>query len=136
MLVVDASAVVELLLGRPAARRIAGLVADHRYDLHAPQLLDVEVVSALRRVLASGDTTEQRAGEAVIDFLDLPIDRYSHAVLVPRIWQLRENFGACDATYLALAEALSEDGAQLLTCDARFARGVRTHSAVAVLPLR
>jgi predicted nucleic acid-binding protein len=135
MLGVDASAIVELLLARPAAAAIERIVRSHEYDLHAPELLDVEVVSALRRLVASGEATQTRGGEAVTDLLDLPIERYSHEAIVPRIWELRDNFSAFDASYLALAEALVERGAPLLTGDARFARavealgGVRVHLA-------
>ena len=51
---------------------------EHGFDLHAPHLLDVEVVSALRRIVAAGDASSVRAGEAVADLLDLPIERYAH----------------------------------------------------------
>ena len=133
MLVIDASAVTELLLGRPAAEPIARHIADHDYELHAPHLLGVEVVSALRRVVAAGEATTLRAGEALTDLLDLPIERYAHEILMPRLWQLRDNFSAYDAAYLALAETLAEHGAPVLTADARFARGVRAHAHVDVL---
>lgn len=133
MLVVDASAVAELVLARPMAEKVAQHVTSHDYELHAPQLLDVEVLSALRRVVASGEASAVRAGEAVTDLLDLPIERYPHEVLVPRVWELRQNFSAYDATYLALAESLLEGAAPLLTADARFARAVETHGSVEVV---
>ncbi len=133
MLVVDASAIAELLLARPAAERVERHIAAHRYELHAPQLLDIEVLSALRRVVASGEASAARAGEAVTDLLDLPVERYPHDILVPRVWELRENFSAYDAAYLALAEALVERGAPLLTADARLARAAASHCAVDVL---
>jgi predicted nucleic acid-binding protein len=133
MLVVDASAIVELLLGRPPAERVAQHFASHGYELHAPQLLDIEVLSALRRVVAAGDASPARAGEAVADLLDLRVERYPHEILVPRIWELRSNFSAYDAAYLALAEALADDGAPLLTADARFARAAEAHGGVDVL---
>lgn len=130
MLVIDASAVVELLLGRPAAESIERRIVDHGYELHAPHLLDVEVLSAVRRVLARGEASAARADEAVADFLDLSVERYPHDVLVPRIWQLRDNVSAYDAAYLALAETLAEDGVLLLTADARLARAARRHTGV------
>jgi predicted nucleic acid-binding protein len=133
MLVVDASAIAELLLGRPAAERIALHIAAHDYALHAPHLLDVEVLSALRRLVAAGEASAARAGGAVEDLLDLPLERYPHDVLVPRAWELRENFSPYDATYVALAEMLTEAGAPLLTSDERLARAVRAHSGVEVL---
>ena len=73
MLVVDASAVAELLLGRPAGESVAQRLREYEFDLHAPHLLDVEVLSALRRVVAAGDASPARSGEAVADLLDLPI---------------------------------------------------------------
>ena len=87
----------------------------------------------MRRVVASGEASAARAGEAVDDLLDLPIERYPHDMLVPRVWELRESFSAYDATYLALAESLVDDGAPLLTRDVRFARAVAAHGGVDVL---
>jgi predicted nucleic acid-binding protein len=84
----------------------------------------------LRRVVAAGEATANRAREAVADLLDLPVERYPHDILVPRVWELRESFSAYDAAYLALAESLVESGAPLLTADARFARAVESHSSV------
>ena len=133
MMVVDASAVTELLLARPAAEHVEGHIAKHGYALHAPHLLDIEVLSALRRVVASGEATPARAGEAVIDLLDLSVERYEHAMLAPRVWELRDNFSAYDAAYLALAEGLIEGGAPLLTSDGRFARAAAAHSHIQVL---
>ena len=133
MLVVDASAVAELLLRRPVAERIERHIAEHDHALHAPHLLDVEVLSALRRLVAAGDASATRAEAAVADLLDLPLARYPHHVLATRVWALRENFSAYDATYVALAEALTENGAPLLTADARLARAARAHTQVDVL---
>jgi predicted nucleic acid-binding protein len=133
MLVVDASAVAELLLARPAADAVAHQLREHEFDLHAPHLLDVEVLSALRRLVAAGDASADRGGHAVADLLDLPIERYPHDVLVPRIWELRDNFSAFDAAYVALAESLIDDGAPLLTADGRFARAASTHAGVRVI---
>jgi predicted nucleic acid-binding protein len=67
MLIVDASAVSELLLARPAGRAVALSLRDAEFDLHAPHLLDVEVLSALRRLVATGDASPERASEAVAD---------------------------------------------------------------------
>jgi len=133
MLVVDASAVAELLLGRAAARSVEEHLASHAFDLHAPHLLDVEVLSALRRVVASGEAAPARADAAVADFIDLPIERYPHDVLVSRVWELRNNFSAYDATYVALAEALTDEHAPLLTADARLARAVGEHTELRAL---
>jgi predicted nucleic acid-binding protein len=61
----------------------------------------------------------------VADLLDLPIERYPHDILVPRIWELRDNMSAYDAASVALAEAMTDDGAELVTADARLARAAR-----------
>jgi predicted nucleic acid-binding protein len=84
----------------------------------------VEVLSALRRLVSSGEATADRAGEAIADLLDLPIERYPHDILVPRAWQLRKNFSAYDASYIALAEAVADEPVPLLTADARLARAI------------
>jgi predicted nucleic acid-binding protein len=133
MLVVDASALTELLLRRPAGDAVAAALREHDFDLHAPHLVDVEVVSALRRVVTAGDTTPARGTEAVTDFLDLPVQRYPHEPLVPRIWALRENFSAYDAAYVSLAEVLADAGAPLLTADARLARAASARTDIAVV---
>jgi len=133
MLVVDASAATELLLGRPAARHVDELFAVHAFDLHVPHLFDVEVISALRRAVALGEASAIRGAEALIDLFDLPLERYPHTVLMPRVWALRENLSAYDATYLALAESVTGDGASLVTADRRFARAARDQSDIDVL---
>lgn len=133
MLVIDASATADLLLARPVAKKVARHIAEHDTDLHVPHLLDIEVVTAIRRVVASGDASRARGLDAVTDLLDLPLVRYPHEILVPRIWELRQNFSANDAAYLALAESLTESGVPLLTTDKRFARATRAHSDVELL---
>jgi len=133
MLVVDASAIVELLLARSAAEDIADHIVAHEHMLHAPHLLDVEILSALRRVVAAGEASPSRALEALADLSDLSVERYPHDILINRVWNLKDNFSVYDATYLALAELLTEDGATLLTADAGFARATRKHSRVDVL---
>lgn len=82
--------------------------------LHAPHLLDVEVAQVLRRYVRSKDILPERGAEALADLASLPINRYPHFVLLPRIWQLRHNLTAYDAAYVALAEALD---ATLVTRD-------------------
>jgi len=119
MIVLDASAAVELLLqtakGAPLAERLLAPDA----SVHAPHLLDVEVAQVLRRFVAHGEVDAERARQALADLVDLPLQRYSHVLLMPRIWELRHNLTAYDAAYVALAEAL---GATLLTGDARVLR--------------
>src|SRR5262249_18836227 len=133
MLVLDASAAAELLLGRPPAAAVAGQLVDHAFDLHAPQLLDVEVLSVVRRLVGRGEATAQGGREAVDDLLALPVERYPHQVLIRRAWEYRDNFSAHDATYLALAEALAPEAAPILTADARFARAAAVHADVRVI---
>jgi predicted nucleic acid-binding protein len=119
-LVVDASIVLRLLLHTGAsAGSTSAAVGGH--DLHAPHLLDVEIASALRRLVASRAMTAPRAVAALGDLASLGLDRYPHLPLMPRIWALRANLGAYDAAYAALAETLD---CPLLTSD----RGLATAS--------
>jgi predicted nucleic acid-binding protein len=133
MMVVDASALADLLLDLPRADGIRRYIHERGQGLHAPHLLDVEVLSTLRRAAASGAVTRSRAAVAVTDLLHFSVKRYPHAILGARIWQLKENFTPYDAVYLALAEWLDDDGVPLLTCDARMARAARKHTGVEVL---
>jgi predicted nucleic acid-binding protein len=118
VIVLDASAVVELLLSTDAGRRVAEAISSTTVSLHAPELLDVEVAQALRRYVGLGAITVERAGIAVQALGQLDITRYGHLELLPRMWALRNNLTAYDAAYVALAEAL---GAPLLTLDRRLA---------------
>ncbi len=102
----DASAILEILLQTPAAGLVRRRLFGSGETLHAPHLLDVEVAQVLRRYARSGAISAPRGAEAIDDLLALPLNRYPHDVLLPRIWQLRHNVSAYDAAYLALAEAL------------------------------
>ena len=99
-------------------------------DLAAPELIDLEVTSALRGLLRAGKVNEFRARLALSDLRRLPLRRASHQGLVTRCWELRDNFTAYDASYIALAEML---GATLVTTDVRLSRAPRTLCAVEVL---
>jgi len=119
VIVVDASAILELLLNTPTGSKVAALLSAPDETLHAPHLLDIEVAQVLRRYLLKGDLDTHRGNQAIADFTALPIERYPHGELLDRIWQLRDSLTAYDATYVVLAEALE---ARLITCDARLSR--------------
>lgn len=130
MIVVDASAVLELLLRTPVGRRVEARLFDTPVPLHAPQLLDIEVAQVLRRFEARGDMTA-RDGRAALRMLpSLPIRRHSHGPFMERVWALRANLTAYDASYVALAEAL---GAVLITGDARLARAPGHSASIEVI---
>lgn len=115
MLVVDASVLV-VALGDDGA---AGMLARNRLAgerLAAPELIDLEVVSVLRRQVASGRFPPARARQAIADLRVMPLLRSPHAPLLERCWELRENVTVYDAAYVALAEVLD---AVLLTADQR-----------------
>lgn len=133
MIVVDASVLVELARASPQSDVIASHFEAHDFALHAPHLIDVEVLHALRSLALREEVPITRITEALADLDQLPITRHAHAALVPRAWELHRNVSAYDAMYLSLAEALVADGAPLLTADRRLARAAREHCAVDVL---
>lgn len=118
MIVVDASALLEVLLRGPAAYAIERRLFEPPRTLHAPHLLDCEVAQVLRRYASAGEIAPARGREALLDLADFPLSRYPHDFLLPRIWELRHNLTAYDAVYVALAEVLD---APLLTRDRRLA---------------
>jgi predicted nucleic acid-binding protein len=118
MIVLDASAAVDWLLQTAVGRRIENRIYSRSESLHAPHLLDLEVVQVLRRLVRETTISAQRADQAIQDLLDLRLTRYPHSVFLPRIWRLRHNLSSYDAAYMALAAEL---GATLLTRDAAFA---------------
>ncbi|HVA13296.1 MAG TPA: type II toxin-antitoxin system VapC family toxin [Stellaceae bacterium] len=118
MIVIDASALLDALLRTSAAKAVEDQLFAPGQTLHAPHLLDVEVAQVIRRYTASGEIDSARGRLALADLADLPLRRYPHDFLLPRIWDLRNNLTAYDAAYVALAEALD---APLLTRDRRLA---------------
>ncbi|MFN7961797.1 MAG: type II toxin-antitoxin system VapC family toxin [Thermoanaerobaculia bacterium] len=131
MIVVDASVALELVLATPLAGSVRARLFRPQETLHAPHLLDVEVANALRRGVAAGRVSSRRGKEALDLLGELPLHRYPHELLLPRIWELRQNATAYDAAYLALAEGLS---APLLTLDARLAAAPGHRAKVELLP--
>lgn len=117
MTVVDCSALVDALSGVPGADTLRARLSAG--DLHAPTLLDYEVVSAVRGLALAGRLSSTRAQDLLSDFDDMTIERWpSAAALRTRALQLRNNVSAYDAAYVALAESLD---CPLVTRDARLA---------------
>jgi predicted nucleic acid-binding protein len=90
--------------------------------LAAPHLLDIEVISAMRRLLGRQTLDSHRGAQILSNLADIPAERYPHTWLLDRIWELRHNFTPYDAVYIALAE---QTGAILYTCDAKLCKGHR-----------
>ncbi|HUG49473.1 MAG TPA: type II toxin-antitoxin system VapC family toxin [Terrimesophilobacter sp.] len=116
-IVVDASAIVDVLVGSPRSAELTAVMRDK--TLIAPELLDVEVCSALARLERASTLTRAQADEALGLYLELPVRRISHRNLRHQAWSLRHAVRIADAFYLACAIALD---APLLTLDRRLAR--------------
>ena len=119
MIVVDASALLEFLLQTSIGVRVEERIFRDADELHAPHLVDVEVVQGLRRLVRMGEVSSGRADEAIVDLADLDLHRHPHVDLLGRAWKLRDNVSAYDAMYVALAEALE---ATVVTCDRPLAK--------------
>jgi len=130
VIVLDASAILDLLLVTEKGRLVAERIAPLEETLHAPHLIDLEVAQVLRRYVSRRQLEEARASQALDDLRDLDLNRYPHDVLLERIWELRHNASAYDAAYLALAEALD---APLLTSGARLGGVPDARAVVEVL---
>ena len=129
MIVVDASVVVELLLNAARAADLRRRLLMPLRALHVPHLIDLEVLHTIRRYWLTGEISDMRASEAIADHLALPLKRHSHHFLLLRAWDLRANFTAYDAIYVALADSL---GATLLTADTRLAKAATRFVSVEV----
>lgn len=121
MIVIDNSALVEALIGTSPSKELVTVVAEEQ--LHVPHLIDYEFRSALRGLLLAGKVSAPRVEGARMVKESLPLTRHSDDVTGGRAWDLRSNFNAYDATYVALAELLD---CPLVTTDAKIAREVRT----------
>ena len=131
MMVIDSSALLEVLLRGPRALEIEKCIFAPHETLHAPHLLDLEVAQVLRRYCISGEMSHARGREAVVDLLNLPIARYPHDIFLDRIWELRNVMTAYDAAFVALAESLP---APLLTCDAKLAATTGHQATITLAP--
>jgi predicted nucleic acid-binding protein len=119
VIVLDASALVELILDTPTGQLVAARIANPAEGLHVPHLADIEVAQALRRYVRDGEIDAARAAVALDDLRALDLQRHAHEPLLGRVWSLRQNLTAHDAVYVALAEVLDS---VLITCDRPLSR--------------
>jgi predicted nucleic acid-binding protein len=129
MIAVDSSALIALVLGSRHGRFVERHLGEHAFGI-APHVIDAEVVSALRRLVAAGTVSEQRAIVALAHAASLRIVRFPLLHFIPRVWELRQSVTTSDAFFVALAE---EAGVPLLTIDGRLARA-HGHRATVIAP--
>ena len=130
MIVVDASMLALAVADHGAEGQRARDRLREDPDLHAPHLIDLEVISALRRLHSAGEVDQQEAEDALDALSDLTLARYPHWPLAPRIWELRANLTPYDASYVALAEELN---CPLVTSDRRISRAPGIRCPVEIL---
>lgn len=118
MIVVDASAVIELLMCSELGGRLETRLFGGDELLNAPQLLDVEVLQVVRSLVAARELSVEAARDRIERLQQMDLVRHPHTELAQRIFELRHNLTAYAAAYLALAEHLGE--ATLVTCDRAF----------------
>jgi predicted nucleic acid-binding protein len=126
MIVVDASAAVAALLNDGQARHLIGTER-----LHTPHLIDSEIASGLRRLLQRNQLSAADGWNALRTWRRLAVTRYPVHGLFERMWEIRENFSAYDASYVALAETLD---CALVTADARLGHASQARCAITVIP--
>lgn len=129
-IVVDASVVIRLLANRESDDLLRRRFFRPQ-PVHAPHLIDAEVASGIRGLLLGKKTTAERAEDMLADFMELPIVRHPMWPHLPRVMELRDNFTAYDACYVAVAELT---GFPLLTRDAKFQRAIGHRATVQVYP--
>lgn len=113
MRVVDAGVIVELVANDLEPARLGD------EELVVPHLIDSEVTNVLRRLVFQDILTDKQGRLALDGFTRLTLTRFPADWLRPRMWALRRNLSAYDATYVALAEMIGATA--LLTTDARLA---------------
>jgi predicted nucleic acid-binding protein len=130
--VIDASVLVTVLANEEHAGWAEGqlLAGATPRSLWAPHLIDAEIGSSLRRLVASGEMEDEYAAAALRDLASLPLRRIVHTGLIDRAWQLRHNLSFYDGLYVALAELLETP---LLTLDVRMARAATAATRIEVL---
>jgi predicted nucleic acid-binding protein len=121
VIVADASAVLDLLLGTDRAPAVRARL-ERAPLLHAPEILDLEFLSTLRRLERRSQAPPARIATAIGRLDELRVVRYPHGPLREAVWRLRHRLSAYDASYVALAQ---QTGFPLLTTDARLARAAR-----------
>lgn len=131
LIVPDASALIELLF-----RTKKGIIVEQRIfskrsaGLAAPHIVDLEILQVIRRLVQTKKIKVRRAEEALADFSDLQIERYPHESFLHRIWELRENLTAYDASYVALSESMN---AVFLTLDSKLTKVPRIKTRVELI---
>jgi predicted nucleic acid-binding protein len=126
VIVVDASAALSALLNAGPARRVLT-----NEQLHVPHLIDSEVASGLRRLVIAREVGVDAAWIALDAWRRLGMTRYAVFSLLDRVWELRDNLSAYDASYVALAEHLD---CSLLTADGRLGRSPGLRCPITVVP--
>jgi predicted nucleic acid-binding protein len=129
MIVLDASSAVEWLLDTPLGQQVDKFIGNAR-RVHAPYLLDIEILHTLRRLVLAGEISLVRAASAIEDLEGFRVKRYPRDDFRRRIWSLRANVSAYGAVCIALAESLD---APLVACDRKLAKTPRTHARVELM---
>jgi len=131
VIVVDASGVLEVLLRTRLGSQVEESIFAPGETLHAPHLIDLEVIQVLRHLESRSEVSRRRANVALETFNSIRLNRYPHTAMLARIWELRRNLTSYDAAYVALAEALN---APLLTCDRALSAAPGIRVRVRVIP--
>lgn len=130
IIVIDASVAVDVVRRTSDASKLEGRLYAATAPFHAPAVIDLEVAHALCAVERRGQLSRAGTEAAFTAFRTFALARHGHATLLDRIWELRHNVTAYDASYVALAEVL---GATLLTRDARLAAAPGVRARVEVI---